>query len=131
MGISRACASKWVKRWRLHGNAGLQDRPSSPHRSPIATPAWVIAQIESWRREHKWSTQRITDELVRVCDQPANRQPTPDLGLGTRLFIDPGGENNRRPGKTTARWPGRLCKDDPCEVKNPKRRCHVAEHMGI
>ncbi|MEU1180820.1 helix-turn-helix domain-containing protein [Streptomyces sp. NPDC005820] len=25
MGISRACASKWVKRWRLHGDAGLQD----------------------------------------------------------------------------------------------------------
>lgn len=53
MGISRACASKWVNRRRLHGDAGLQDRPSSPHRSPNATPTWVIEQIESWRRELK------------------------------------------------------------------------------
>jgi hypothetical protein len=47
-------------------DAGLQGRPSSPHRSPNATPAWVIEQIESWRREHKWSAQRITDELVSI-----------------------------------------------------------------
>src|SRR5690625_6297938 len=34
MGISRTCASKWVNRWRRHGDAGLQDRSSTPHRSP-------------------------------------------------------------------------------------------------
>lgn len=66
MGISRACASKWVNRWRIHGDAGLQGRPSIPHRSPNATPAWVIEQIESWRRELKRSAQRITDELVSI-----------------------------------------------------------------
>jgi hypothetical protein len=64
MGISRACASKWVNRWRGHGDAGLQDRSSTPHRSPRATPAWAIEHIETWRREHKWSAQRITDELA-------------------------------------------------------------------
>ncbi|MEV0480178.1 leucine zipper domain-containing protein [Streptomyces sp. NPDC050508] len=57
---------KWVNRRRLHGDAGLQDRPSSPYRSPNATPAWVIEQTESWRRQHKWSAQRVTDELVRI-----------------------------------------------------------------
>ncbi|WP_404348357.1 helix-turn-helix domain-containing protein [Phycicoccus jejuensis] len=51
MGFSRACASKWVNRWRRHGDAGLRDRPSSPHRSPNVTPVWVIEQIEIWRRE--------------------------------------------------------------------------------
>ncbi|MEV7239435.1 leucine zipper domain-containing protein [Streptomyces sp. NPDC051020] len=45
MGISRACASKWVNRWRRHGEAGLVDRSSTPHRSPNATPAWAILQI--------------------------------------------------------------------------------------
>ncbi|MBT2525314.1 helix-turn-helix domain-containing protein [Streptomyces sp. ISL-99] len=30
MGISRACASKWVNRWRRHGDLGLLDRPSPP-----------------------------------------------------------------------------------------------------
>ncbi|WP_443052834.1 leucine zipper domain-containing protein [Streptomyces sp. NBC_01186] len=38
MGISRACASKWVNRWRRHGDLDLLDRPSTPHRSPRATP---------------------------------------------------------------------------------------------
>jgi len=66
MGISRACASKWVNRWRRHGDEGLQDRPSIPHGSPNATPAWVIEQVETWRREHKWSAQRITDELANI-----------------------------------------------------------------
>ncbi|WUS86141.1 leucine zipper domain-containing protein [Streptomyces canus] len=41
MGISRACAGKWGTRRRLRGDAGLQDRPSSPHRSPTERdPAW-------------------------------------------------------------------------------------------
>lgn len=66
MGISRACASKWVNRWRRHGEAGLQDRPSTPRRSPNASPAWVIDKIEIWRREHKWSAQRITHESADI-----------------------------------------------------------------
>lgn len=64
MGISRACASKWVNRWRRFGEAGLQDRSSVPHHSPTATPDWVVEQIETWRRNRKWSAQRITDELA-------------------------------------------------------------------
>ncbi|BBC29098.1 hypothetical protein SGFS_003890 [Streptomyces graminofaciens] len=95
---------KWVNHWRLHGDAGLQDRPSSPHRSPNATPAWVIEQIESWRREHKWSAQRVTDELVSigfVINRRTVSRHLTRLGLGERRFIDPGGENNRKPGKIT------------------------------
>src|SRR5690349_15733656 len=93
------------KSQRLHGDAGLQDRPSSPHRSPNATPAWVVEQIESWRRELKWSAQRITDELVSVgsvIDRRTVSRHLTRLGLGKRRFIDPGGENNRKPGKGTA-----------------------------
>ncbi|KNX37366.1 IS481 family transposase [Luteipulveratus halotolerans] len=111
MGISRARASKWVNRWRRHGDAGLRDRSSSPRRSPNATPAWVIEQIETWRREHKWSAQRITDELTdlgfRINRRTVTRHLT-RLGLGRRRFIDPGGDNNRKPGKITARWPGHM-----------------------
>lgn len=43
MGISRACASKWVNRWRRHGEVGLWDRSSTPHRSPTKVPAEVVA----------------------------------------------------------------------------------------
>lgn len=50
MGISRACASKRVNRWRRQGYTGLLDRSSSPHRSPSASPAWVVEKIDSRRR---------------------------------------------------------------------------------
>jgi hypothetical protein len=78
------------KRWRLHGDARLQDRPPSPHRSPNATPAWVIEQIESWRREHKRSAQRITDERVSigfVIDRRTVSRHSTRLGLGKRRCI--------------------------------------------
>ncbi len=64
MGISRACASKWVNRWRRHGDLGLHDRSSSPHHCPTAIPAGVIVPIETWRRDKKWSASRITYELI-------------------------------------------------------------------
>lgn len=111
MGISRACASKWVNRWRRHGVAGLLDRSSTPRRSPGATTAWVIEKIETWRREHKWFAQRITYELVELGFSINRRTITRHLtrlGLGRRRFIDPGGENNRKPGKINARWPGHM-----------------------
>jgi DNA-binding transcriptional ArsR family regulator len=76
-----------------------------------ATPAWVIEQIESWRREHKWSAQRSTEELASigfVIDRRTVSRHLTRLGLGKRRFIDPGGENNRKPGKITARWPGHM-----------------------
>lgn len=95
-----------------HGEAGLRDRSSTPHTSPRATPAWVIEKIETWRREHKWSAQRITDELVdlgfTINRRTATRHLT-RLGLGQRRFIDPDGESNRKPGKITASGPVTWC----------------------
>jgi len=111
MGISRACASKWVNRWRRHGDLGLLDRPSTPHQSPNATPAEVIAQIETWRREKKWSAERITHELAAQGVQINRRTVTRHLarlGLSHRRFLDPTGESNREPGKIIARWPGHM-----------------------
>jgi transposase len=111
MGISRACASKWVNRWRRHGDLGLVDRSSAPHRSPNATPPEVIAQIENWRRDQKWSASRIAHELAEAGHQIHRRTVTRHLnrlGLGHRRFIDPSGEPNRAPGTITARWPGHM-----------------------
>lgn len=111
MGISRACASKWVNRWLRLGEAGLQDRGSVPQHSPTATPTWVVARIETWRREHKWSAQRITDELA-SHDVTINRRTVTRhlnrLGLSQRRLLDPNGENNRKPGKIVTHWPGHM-----------------------
>lgn len=109
MGISRACASKWVNRWRRYGEIGLLDRPSTPRHSPTATAAPVLAQIESWRREREWSAARITHELAatgaRIDRRTVSRHLT-RLGLGRRRFIDPNGATNRTPRPIVARWPG-------------------------
>jgi len=111
IGISRACASKWVNRWRRYGDLGLLDRSSTPHHSPRATTPEVIAQIETWRREKKWSASRITHELadqgLRMNRRTVTRHLT-RLGLGHRRFLDPTGESNRELGKITARWPGHM-----------------------
>lgn len=111
MGISRACASKWVNRWRRFGELGLLDRSSTPHSSPTATPAWVIDRIEVWRRQHKWSAARITHELAEdgfVINRRTVTRHLARLGLSQRRFLDPTGDSNRTPGRIIARWPGHM-----------------------
>ncbi len=111
MGISRQCASKWVNRWRHHGEAGLLDHPSVPHRQPTATPGEVVAQIEQLRRQRKYSARRIAIELaaegVTISVRTVGRHLL-RLGLNRRRFIDPTGQNNRGPRRIIARWPGHM-----------------------
>jgi transposase-like protein len=64
MGISRQCASKWVNRWRRHGDAGLHDRPSAPRHQPTATHAEVVARIEQLRRQRKYSARQIATAVT-------------------------------------------------------------------
>jgi transposase InsO family protein len=53
LGISRATAYKWVRRYRTEGEAGLVDRSSRPRRSPrrlsAAAEAEILAARASWR----------------------------------------------------------------------------------
>jgi transposase InsO family protein len=114
MGISRQCASKWVNRYRQFGEAGLLDRSSAPHRQPTATPAPVVARIETMRRDHKWPASRIAFELglEQVAHRPPSRRTVTrhlaQLGLNQRRFIDPTGATNRQPSRIIARWPGHM-----------------------
>lgn len=64
MGISRATASKWVNRYRRHGEAGLEDHTSRPSHSPRQIPDEVVAEIARLRRERKWSARLIWIELT-------------------------------------------------------------------
>jgi transposase InsO family protein len=111
MGISRQCASKWVNRYRQYGELGLRDRCSTPHRQPTAAPAEVVADIESMRREHKWSASRIAFELEAQGSPVSRRTVTRHLarlGLHRRRFIDPTGASNRAPRTITACRPGHM-----------------------
>ncbi|MFD9355147.1 IS481 family transposase [Streptomyces sp. NPDC060031] len=59
MGISRATAHKWVRRWRAEGEAGLHDRSSRPRTTPHRTPADVEARVCDLRRTRKLGPVRI------------------------------------------------------------------------
>ena len=49
-GVSVRCARKWVVRYRLEGELGLQDRSSAPRRVANRTPAERIEAIVALRR---------------------------------------------------------------------------------
>ncbi|MFE8977618.1 IS481 family transposase [Streptomyces cyaneofuscatus] len=59
MGISRATAHKWLRRWRTEGEAGLADRSSRPLRTPHRTPAEIEARICRLRTDRKLGPARI------------------------------------------------------------------------
>lgn len=93
MGVSRACASMWVNRYRSHGELGLEDRSSTPHHQPTATPSEVLALIEELRRTHKWSAARIAFELSQagtpISRRTVNRHLA-EIGINRRYARRPG-----------------------------------------
>lgn len=109
--MSRQCLSKWKSRYDQHGEAGLVDRSSAPHRSPGQTPQVVVDRIERLRRVRKWSAARIAADLaddgVDVSVRTVGRWLV-RLGINRRRDLDPTGASNRRPGKIVARYPGHM-----------------------
>ena len=59
MGISRATAHKWIRRWRTEGDAGLHDRSSRPRTTPHRTPAAVEDRVCGLRQSRKLGPARI------------------------------------------------------------------------
>ncbi|WP_411112307.1 IS481 family transposase [Streptomyces sp. c-19] len=59
MGISRATAHKWMRRWRTEGEAGLHDRSSRPLTTPHRTSAGTEARVCRLRTERKLGPARI------------------------------------------------------------------------
>ncbi|MFJ3906056.1 IS481 family transposase [Streptomyces sp. NPDC090025] len=59
MGISRATAHKWIRRWRTEGEEGLRDRSSRPHTTPHRTPAAVEDDVCGLRQARKLGPARI------------------------------------------------------------------------
>jgi transposase InsO family protein len=118
-GVSRQCLSKWNARYAALGEVGLVDRSSAPHASPTQTAGEVVARIETLRRETKWSARLIASELTEdgISISPATvGRWLVRLGLNRRRDLDPDGENNRAPGKITARYPGHMIHVDVKKV---------------
>jgi transposase InsO family protein len=65
LGISRATAYKWVRRYRAEGEAGLADRSSRPHRSPRHLGAAAEAEILTARARWRYGPDRLGPLLGR------------------------------------------------------------------
>ena len=111
MGVSRQCAHRWVARWDVEGEAGLEDRSSRPHRSPNRTPDEVEHQVVAARRELRVGPDRLADELgipARTISRILRRHQVPYLAECDPLT----GEVIRASKQTTTRYerdtPGEL-----------------------
>jgi len=64
-GVSRQTFYKWKRRFDEHGEAGLADRPRTPHRSPTATKPEVVRKILYLRQNYHFGPGKIGDYLRR------------------------------------------------------------------
>jgi len=60
--VSRQTARKWVRRYQLHGHAGLYDHSSRPQHSPRQTPP-PLAQQVILLRQLRWTGVRIAQTI--------------------------------------------------------------------
>jgi len=57
--VSATTAGRWAERYRQLGEAGMQDRPSRPRRSPRKTPTRTERRIIKVRVIRRWGPARI------------------------------------------------------------------------
>ena len=111
--VSRPTVATWVARYLAEGAAGLQDRSSRPHHCPDQLDAEVVTELETLRRDHKWSARRIHHHLLaqghQLCLRTVGRW-LHRLGISRLRDLTPAGEDLRqRPAKKiTARAPGHM-----------------------
>jgi transposase-like protein len=64
-GISRTAFYRWKSRFDELGEAGLADRPRTPHHSPRATTRAVVSKILYLRQNYHFGAGRIAAYLQR------------------------------------------------------------------
>jgi transposase InsO family protein len=82
MGVSRQCAHRWVGRFDAHGEAGLHDRSSRPHRMPTRTVAAVEKQVLELRQVQRRGQDWLGPELglsARTVSRILRRHQVPYL----------------------------------------------------
>ena len=72
MGVSRQCVSKWVRRYREEGRAGLEDRSSRPRCSPMRTCPEAEERVLGARRLLRAGPARLS-AVTRVPERTISR----------------------------------------------------------
>ena len=63
MGVSRATAYKWLRRFRQEGSVGLEDRCSRPHYHPRRLSHTTEERIIAVRQHQRWGPHRLSAVL--------------------------------------------------------------------
>jgi transposase InsO family protein len=99
-GVSSRTAAKWLRRYRLDGEAGLLDRSSAPQRRPLRTSPERIEAIRVLRRLRLTGAE--ISELLGMALSTVSRW-LKRIGLGKRSRLSPPEPPNRyersRPGE--------------------------------
>ena len=84
LGVSRATAYKWLRRYRDEGAAGLDDRSARPHHRPRALPQREVRRILLERRRLRVGPHRLgpllghsRSTVYGVLRRGLSRLPTP------------------------------------------------------
>ncbi|XP_021300512.1 uncharacterized protein LOC110428914, partial [Herrania umbratica] len=109
LGVSRGTVSKWLARYEAEGPAGLEDRPSRPHRLANQTAPQVEAQVLELRRDRHRGAVFLAGELGLVASTvgrvlarhrvPALASIDPITGLAVRRHRGGPRYERRRPGE--------------------------------
>lgn len=96
-GISRDKGYKWLKRYRVEGLAGLQDRSRRPHQSPRRTGTEMEQQILRLREAHPaWGAWKIQARLTTLEIPGVPASSTVHQILRRHGRIDPAESAKRR-----------------------------------
>ena len=98
-GVSVRCARKWVGRYRLEGEAGLQDRSSAPRRVANRTSEERIDAIRKLRRL-RFTAAEIAELLGMALSTVSEILTRVGMGRLSRLGLEPAVRYERsRPGE--------------------------------
>ena len=109
-GISRTAFYRWKRRVDAFGEAGLVDRPRTPHRSPRATPRAVVSKILYLRQQYHFGAGRIADYLRRFHQVTVARSSVHRILVKHGMGRLPANQKHRPHHKRWRRyekpWPG-------------------------
>jgi transposase len=92
LGRGRSWLSKWLRRYREEGWAGLRSRSRAPQRQPRRTPERVVARVAEIREELEQSQTRrsrfagVGAEVVQLELQRRRIHPLPSLSTIERIL---------------------------------------------
>ena len=100
-GVSVRCARKWVGRYRVEGEQGLDDRSSAPRRVANRTPAERVAVIVALR-QLRFTAAEIAETLAMPLSTVSAVLTRHGLGRLGRLGLEPARSATSAPGPASS-----------------------------